>query len=92
MLRLAVLCYNMSRDQIINLVKYCHMIKLNTGYKIALAHKTLLTSIFPINDTLGAINICRECGICPGQDHFAKSREPFLLGKIQVVPAGPPGS
>ncbi|KAG7456485.1 hypothetical protein JOB18_027539 [Solea senegalensis] len=51
----------MSQDQIINLVKYCHMTRENTGVEIASADKTLLRDIFPISNGLGAINIWREC-------------------------------
>lgn len=49
----------MSWDQIINLVKYCHMTGENTGVGIALADKTLLTAIFPISNGLGSVNIWR---------------------------------
>lgn len=80
----------MSWDQIINLVKYCYMTGENTGLEIASADKTLLTAIFPISDGLCAVNIWRGCGICPGEGHFARSREP--AGKNTVVHAGSPGS
>lgn len=81
---------NKSLDQIINLVKYCHMTGENTGVEIASADKTLLTAIFPISDGPGAVNIWRGCKVCPGEGHFARSREP--AGKNTVVHAGSPGS
>lgn len=81
---------NKSLDQIINLVKYCHKTGENTGVEIASADKTLLTAIFPISDGPGAVNIWRGCKVCPGEGHFARSREP--AGKNTVVHAGSPGS
>lgn len=80
----------MSWAQIINLVKYCHMTGENTGVGIASADETLLTAIFPISHGLGAVNICRGCKVCPGEGHFARSREP--AGKNTVVHAGSLGS
>lgn len=88
--RLTVMGNKMSWDQIINLVKYCHMTGENTGVEIASADKTLLTAIFPISDGLTAVNIWRGCEVCPSEGHFARSREP--AGKNTVVHAGSPGS
>lgn len=72
---------NKSLDQIINLVKYCHMTGENTGVEIASADKTLLTAIFPISDGPGAVNIWRGCkvGLVKAILRGAES----LLGKIQ---------
>lgn len=80
----------MSRDQIINLVKYCHMTGETTGVEIESAYKTLLTAIFPISNGLSAVNIWRGCEVCPSEGHFARSREP--AGKNTVVHGGSPGS
>lgn len=88
--RLTATGNKMSQDQIINLVKYCHMIGEKTGVEIATADKTLLTAIFPISDGLSAVNICRGCEVCPSEGHFARSREP--AGKNTVVHAGSLGS
>lgn len=88
--RLTVMGNKMSWDQIINLVKYCHMTGENTGVEIASADKTLLTAIFPISDGLSAVNIWRGCEVCPSEGHFVRSREP--AGKNTVVHAGSPGS
>lgn len=80
----------MSWDRIINLVKYCHMPRKNTGAVIAWADKTLLTAIFPISNGLSAVNIWKGCEVCPTEGHFARSREP--AGKNAVVHSGSPGS
>lgn len=80
----------MPLDQIINLVKYCHMAVENTGVEIASADKTLLTAIFPISNGLGAVNIWRGCEVSSSEGHFERSREP--AGKNTVVHGGSPGS
>lgn len=71
----------MSKDQIINRVKYCHMTGENTGVEIASADKTLLTAIFPISDGLCAVNIWRGWKYAPAKAILRGAES--LLGKIQ---------